>query len=296
MGRDVRRVPSRAHSVPGVDPEGWDGWGWQIWETVTVPGGSPISPVLETREDLVDFLVTDGTGMGLGGATHRMSRAAANRFIERGHSVTLVGGASGLIEFEDKTEPVASEMPTDTLPVANEMPTGDLRDAELRGRIWVRMVKGLVPVERICVRFGEDDGADSTNSPPPSHHLTFRNGRLILSGLDPDPIERVDPLEEVAGTSMDKPNADDGRVTRERLNGVDAWHVANGWDWKTTWSVPLGSPGDALPPTSMEGLISLLSDLYCEVGLHAAHCRCDQLNATLVVTRRLLEHLADDPA
>ena len=83
----------------GIDPahreayEAWEkteppeGEGWQLWETVSE--GSPVSPVLPTREAFVDWLVSDGH-----------SRAAAEKFTESGWAPSMVmqGGrvASGV--------------------------------------------------------------------------------------------------------------------------------------------------------------------------------------------------------
>lgn len=58
------------------------GEGWQLWETVSE--GSPISPVLATGEDLIDWLVQDG-----------YSREAAINFVEGSGwvpSMVMVGG------------------------------------------------------------------------------------------------------------------------------------------------------------------------------------------------------------
>jgi hypothetical protein len=37
---------------------------FQVYETVSE--GTPISPVFETRDELIDWLVNDGAGMGIG--------------------------------------------------------------------------------------------------------------------------------------------------------------------------------------------------------------------------------------
>ncbi len=78
----------------GIDPavkEAHDAWkqteppegpGWQVWETVSE--GSPVSPVLETREALVDWLVD----------VQRYSRDAAEAFTQAGWvpSMVVTGG------------------------------------------------------------------------------------------------------------------------------------------------------------------------------------------------------------
>lgn len=105
MGRDVRRVPSSAELRAGLDPKSWNGTAWQIWKSVTIEG-SPISPIFDTREELIDWLVNDGSGMGVGGCNHLMTRAAAERFVNAGHasSILLAGDGGcwcGLRTFED---------------------------------------------------------------------------------------------------------------------------------------------------------------------------------------------------
>lgn len=59
---------------------------FQIYETVSE--GTPVSPVFETREAMVDWLVTDG------GYDGRLSRAAAERFANDGWvpSMIMTGG------------------------------------------------------------------------------------------------------------------------------------------------------------------------------------------------------------
>lgn len=106
MGRDVRRVPSSAELRAGLGPHPWHGTGWQIWQTVT-RDGSPISPVFDTRGELIDWLVNDGSGVGAGGCAHKMTRAAAERFVNAGHSPSLFlardgGCMCGLRSFEDE--------------------------------------------------------------------------------------------------------------------------------------------------------------------------------------------------
>jgi len=73
----------------GIHPnykEAYDAWeaseppagpGWQLWETVSE--GSPVSPVLHTREEFVDYLVEQGR-----------SRTAAERFADSGWAPSMV--------------------------------------------------------------------------------------------------------------------------------------------------------------------------------------------------------------
>lgn len=75
---------------------------YQVYETVTK--GTPISPVFPTRVELVDWLVNDGSRMGLGGMPYRMTAEQAERFVGSGCSVSMVvtpgeGVTSGLDVF-----------------------------------------------------------------------------------------------------------------------------------------------------------------------------------------------------
>ena len=77
----------------GIDPvvfEAYEAWepydppqgdGWQVWETVS--GGSPISPIFATSDELVDWLVAKGN-----------SQKAAEGFVqdEWAPSAVMVGG------------------------------------------------------------------------------------------------------------------------------------------------------------------------------------------------------------
>lgn len=99
MGREIRRVtPDWQHPIrrgklyPTHDEfrEGgqhyrqrdWspeEATAYQVYETVSE--GTPISPVFKTEEELVQWLVTDADGMGIGGAPAPMSREAAERWV-----------------------------------------------------------------------------------------------------------------------------------------------------------------------------------------------------------------------
>lgn len=59
---------------------------YQVYETVTE--GTPISPVFQTREELIDWLVNCGTRMGISGSAHKMSREQAERFADAGWAPT----------------------------------------------------------------------------------------------------------------------------------------------------------------------------------------------------------------
>lgn len=76
---------------------------YQVYETVSE--GTPISPVFLTREELIDWLVNDGSGMGIGGDSKKMSRPAAERFVGAGSAPSMIvdgrGIRSGVEAFED---------------------------------------------------------------------------------------------------------------------------------------------------------------------------------------------------
>ena len=104
MGLDVRRVPSRAERVAGLHPDRDGGSAWQVRESATLTK-APRSPVFEDRAELIEWLVKDGRGIGLGGTTFRMTRSAAERFVNARHAVTfsIHDGRvwSGLADFEE---------------------------------------------------------------------------------------------------------------------------------------------------------------------------------------------------
>jgi hypothetical protein len=78
---------------------------YQVYENVSE--GTPISPVLKTREELKRWLMEDGSGMGIGGDVEKLTEEAAERFIDTSYSFSLIctsGGAvsSGLDVFSIK--------------------------------------------------------------------------------------------------------------------------------------------------------------------------------------------------
>jgi hypothetical protein len=60
---------------------------YQVYETVSE--GTPISPVFLTKEDLLYWLQHNGSGLGIGGSQLQLSRERAERFVERGSSVSM---------------------------------------------------------------------------------------------------------------------------------------------------------------------------------------------------------------
>jgi hypothetical protein len=61
---------------------------YQVYETVSE--GTPVSPVFETREQLIEWLCNDGRGMGIGGTRSPLSREAAERFVETARAPSII--------------------------------------------------------------------------------------------------------------------------------------------------------------------------------------------------------------
>ena len=74
MGREVRT---------------FDGGGYQVWETTS--DGSPISPVFRDREACIRWLTQPkgAPGLGIGGRRLRLTREAAERFVEDGYAPSM---------------------------------------------------------------------------------------------------------------------------------------------------------------------------------------------------------------
>jgi hypothetical protein len=62
---------------------------FQVYENVSE--GTPISPVFETREGLIAWLMNDGSGLGFGGTVLKLSREAAEGFANSGYAPSAVG-------------------------------------------------------------------------------------------------------------------------------------------------------------------------------------------------------------
>lgn len=69
---------------------------YQVYETVSE--GTPVSPVFPTKDELIDWLVNVGSGMGVGGRVQRMSREAAERFAEAAWAPSMVFCAARGVE------------------------------------------------------------------------------------------------------------------------------------------------------------------------------------------------------
>lgn len=69
---------------------------YQVYENVTE--GTPISPVLETKEALIDWLMNDGSGLGIGGRRMPLTRTQAEAFADSGYAPSMIySSATGLV-------------------------------------------------------------------------------------------------------------------------------------------------------------------------------------------------------
>lgn len=89
------RCPYEEWEGPPPDPDYYrPAWpegsatAFQVYENVSE--GTPVSPVFATREALVEWLVNDGSGMGIGGTRQPLSRVAAERFADSGYAPSMV--------------------------------------------------------------------------------------------------------------------------------------------------------------------------------------------------------------
>ena len=96
----------------GKDPKDWDGeapnpekympdfgeraTAYQVYESVSE--GTPISPVFATKDALLDWLMNDGSGLGIGGRRMPLTRTQAESFAESGSAPSMIYSAStGLV-------------------------------------------------------------------------------------------------------------------------------------------------------------------------------------------------------
>lgn len=84
--------PDPAYHRPDWDPATMTAY--QVYETVSE--GTPISPVLIDRAALIDWLVNDGSGMGIGGEVYQMDPAQAERFANHAWAPSMVMDHHGL--------------------------------------------------------------------------------------------------------------------------------------------------------------------------------------------------------
>lgn len=67
---------------------------FQVYQTVSE--GTPLSPVFEEKEDLIDWLVNDGTWSECDWPMNKLSRKAAERFVEAAWAPSFMISSSGL--------------------------------------------------------------------------------------------------------------------------------------------------------------------------------------------------------
>lgn len=89
-------IEAAAFAWRGIDPPPGDGW--QLWETVS--DGSPMSPVFATREELVDWMVSDGT-----------RREAAEAFTLQGWAPSMVVIGGRLTSGVDAADAIREDAP-----------------------------------------------------------------------------------------------------------------------------------------------------------------------------------------
>lgn len=98
-------VPSKCevcdgHGEIGTPAVEWEsteppeGEGWQVWETVSE--GSPVTPVLPTKEALIDYLVSHGDSWDAKRGDGGWSRKAAESFVNSGWAPTMIMSSAGL--------------------------------------------------------------------------------------------------------------------------------------------------------------------------------------------------------
>lgn len=69
---------------------------FQVYETVSE--GTPISPVLADEAALIDWLMNDGSGLGIGGRTMPLTRHQAESFARRKSAPSMIySEATGLV-------------------------------------------------------------------------------------------------------------------------------------------------------------------------------------------------------
>ena len=79
------RPTDRTLYRPPWAPE--DATAFMVYEEITE--GTPCSPALPTREALIDWLMQDGSKMGIGGRRYRMDAEEAEEFVEAGYRPSL---------------------------------------------------------------------------------------------------------------------------------------------------------------------------------------------------------------
>jgi hypothetical protein len=87
-----------------ADPSGWDheppnplyyrpdfgdsATAYQVYESVSE--GTPISPVFETEEAMLEWLIDDGSGLGIGGRKMSLTREQADSFVRSSYAPSMV--------------------------------------------------------------------------------------------------------------------------------------------------------------------------------------------------------------
>ncbi len=117
-------APDPARYMPAWAPE--EATAYQVYESVSE--GTPISPVLPDREALIEWLVNDGSGLGIGGRKMPLTREQAERFAGSGYapSMVMVGGYLGSA-LTAPTNDAEAWTPEEILQIAAQTPGMEIR-------------------------------------------------------------------------------------------------------------------------------------------------------------------------
>lgn len=97
MSREVKRV---AANFRWPENKVWDGYfkdekveppsgdWWQLWEDVSE--GSPVTPSFETKEELIEWLVTHGDSSDRHAGRGGWTRQAAEQIVEMGWAPSMI--------------------------------------------------------------------------------------------------------------------------------------------------------------------------------------------------------------
>lgn len=104
-------APPNQHSYRQRSWQDEEATAYQVYESVTE--GTPVSPVLQTRDQLIFWLMNDGAGMAMGGRRQTMSFAAAESFADMGWMPSMAMVTQGeLLSGPDFVELTTTAMQT----------------------------------------------------------------------------------------------------------------------------------------------------------------------------------------
>lgn len=293
VGHDVydrRRATTRLIEAAGLDPQTWgvcpkcagrgsveayprqraeaEAWqgtgppageGWQLWEIVS--GGSPVSPVFATAEELAHWLTTPEGGAAVGSARQPMTIEQACEFVGIGRT------PSG---FTTAGSPDAAEQSSMTAAETAATAAGDPPGIELifeAVSAWFQEQQGAPTPSVPGDEAGEAGEADETATPP--------------TGL-PSPVF---PPRSAATTPDWRSAADEGWRTADAVRASADYEVTSAGLPRRRPQAHLvpGTAGSsrAEPPPSPDGLIRSPTEVRIRLssyqqGLHRGrHTRSD---------------------